>query len=129
MALQMSSGPVSHQDQSLDLWQKAFNSLDDELKASLNFGNSSKYDILRRTLETAEQKKQLCLSKRWKFERHGKQVIVRDVLQKVIKWLDYFKATGDAAMQYDPVHAALPWAGVRFLLQVRSQIEYPPRAC
>jgi hypothetical protein len=25
---------------------------------------------------------------------------------------------GDDTMQYDPVHASLPWAGIRFLLEV-----------
>jgi hypothetical protein len=29
-----------------------------------------------------------------------------------------FKQVGDVAVQYDPAHAALPWAGIRFLLQV-----------
>lgn len=27
------------------------------------------------------------------------------------------QAVGDALMQYDPGHAALPWAAIRFLLQ------------
>ena len=50
--------------------------------------------------------------------RNGKEIVLRDVLEKIIRWLNYFKAVGDAAVQYDPGHAALPWAGVRFLLQV-----------
>lgn len=29
-----------------------------------------------------------------------------------------FKDVGDVAASYDPVHAALPWAAVRFLLEV-----------
>ena len=33
-------------------------------------------------------------------------------------WIGRFKEIGDIAIQYVPVHAALPWAGVRFLLQV-----------
>jgi len=43
-----------------------------------------------------------------------------DLFSKIVKWIDIFKQVGDAAVQYDPVHAALPWAGVRFLLQVRG---------
>jgi hypothetical protein len=43
-----------------------------------------------------------------------------DLFGKVIKWIDLFKQVRDTAVQYDPVHAALPWAGVRFLLQVYS---------
>lgn len=37
------------------------------------------------------------------------------------RWIDHFKEVVDVAVQYDPVHAALPWAGVRFLLQVHSR--------
>lgn len=47
-----------------------------------------------------------------------------DLFSKIVKWIDIFKQVGDAAVQYDPVHAALPWAGVRFLLQVRGIQEF-----
>ena len=100
-----------------NLWQKALGRLDDELKAKLDFGNS-KHDILKKVLRIAEQKKQLCLSKRWKFERNGEDIVLRDVVEKIIKWLHRFGTVGDIAMQFDPAHASLPWAGVRFLLQV-----------
>jgi hypothetical protein len=47
-----------------------------------------------------------------------------DLFAKIVKWIDLFKQVWDAAVQYDPVHASLPWAGVRFLLQVcGNQIE------
>lgn len=49
-------------------------------------------------------------------------MIVRDVLGKMVKWIDHFKKISDIAIQYDPVHAALPWAGVRFLLQVSQYV-------
>jgi hypothetical protein len=35
-----------------------------------------------------------------------------------MKWVIKFREVGDMAAQYDPAHAALPWAGVRVLLQV-----------
>lgn len=44
---------------------------------------------------------------------------MRDVFEKVIRWLDTFKQVGDVAVQYDPAHAALPWAAIRLILQVR----------
>lgn len=106
--------------QSMDLWQKALATLDDDLKASLDFKNSTKRDILEKTLKTAEEKKQIALKRRWKIKIKNKEVVVRDVLEKIIKWLDHFKAIGDIAVQYDQAHAALPWAGVRFLLEVSS---------
>ncbi|KAL9634405.1 MAG: hypothetical protein Q9164_004107 [Protoblastenia rupestris] len=36
---------------------------------------------------------------------------------KIAKWIQKFISVGDVAMQYDPTHAALPWAAVRFVLQ------------
>ena len=105
--------------QSQNLWQKALETLDDDLKFSLDVKKSTKRNILAAALRTAEEKRQLCLQKRWKFKKpNGEQVILRDVLEKVIVWLEKFKDVGDIAMQYDPSHASLPWAGVRFLLQV-----------
>ena len=118
MAAQSQSTPPRNQGTTQNLWQKALASLDEELRVTLDFNRSSKLNILQKTLETAEQKKQLCLWKRWKFERHGKQIVLRDVLEKIIKWVDRFKAIGDIAAQADPAHASLPWACVRFLLQV-----------
>jgi len=45
-------------------------------------------------------------------------VYIRDVLGKVAFWLDKIKSVGDVVASFDPVHAALPWAGVRFLIVV-----------
>lgn len=52
------------------------------------------------------------------YAKTGEQVIARDLFAKVVKSIDQFKQLGDVAIQYDPVHAALPWAGVRFFLDV-----------
>lgn len=48
----------------------------------------------------------------------GRPVILREEADKVIVWLDRFKAVGDIAMNADPIHAGLPWAGIRLLLEV-----------
>lgn len=42
---------------------------------------------------------------------------MRDVLENIAGWVNKFKEAGDMVVQYDPVHASLPWAAVRFLLQ------------
>lgn len=69
-------------------------------------------------LKAAEDKKQEALRKRLKFKNaHGEVIIVRDLLEKIAGWVNKFKERGDTVVQYDPVHAALPWAAVRFLLQ------------
>lgn len=66
----------------------------------------------------AHEKKELCIKKQWRFKKpNGEVIILRDVVEKIIAWLDKFKIIGDLAMQYDVLHAALPWAAVRFVLQ------------
>ena len=44
--------------------------------------------------------------------------MLRDLLEKIAKWIDYFKTIGDVAVQFDASNASLPWAAVRFLLQI-----------
>lgn len=38
----------------------------------------------------------------------------------LVGWVEKFISIGDVVVSFDPTHAALPWAGVRLLLQVRS---------
>ncbi|KAL8904079.1 MAG: hypothetical protein Q9207_003506 [Kuettlingeria erythrocarpa] len=98
--------------------------VDYDFKASLDFKNSTKRDIVEKTLKVAKEKKQICLKRRWKFKVNGKEVIVRDVVEKLIRWLDHFKAIGDIAVQHDQAHAPLPWAGTdedQQLQQIASQ--------
>ena len=55
----------------------------------------------------------------WKIKlREGEVVVLQDVGMKILRWVDRFRQIGDIIVQYDPGHAALPWAGFRFLLQV-----------
>ncbi|OCL01702.1 hypothetical protein AOQ84DRAFT_306174, partial [Glonium stellatum] len=69
-------------------------------------------------IEITRNKQDECEKKRYKFSFRGHEIILRDVAEKIIIWLDKFKAIGDVAVNFDPVHSSLPWAGVRFLLQV-----------
>ena len=66
----------------------------------------------------ADQAREECTKKRWQYKWKGRSVCLRDVCEKTVKWIQLFVQVGDAAVQYDPTHAALPWAGVRFLLQI-----------
>jgi len=56
--------------------------------------------------------------KNWKFQFKGEDIVMGDIGMKILHWIDRFKQIGDIIVQYDPVHAALPWAGFRFLLKV-----------
>ena len=55
----------------------------------------------------------------WKATIAGRSYFARDVISKMVEWLRRFKEIGDVAANFDPVHAALPWAGFRYLLEVR----------
>lgn len=103
-----------------DLWDRAVESLSDEDRRAIDFsGTDNRLAILSDVLELTKQKRETCMQKRWKFTRkNGDVVIVRDVSEKLIKWVNKFKAVGDVATQYDAAHASLPWAAVRFFLQL-----------
>lgn len=106
-------------------WKKAYDSLDNDLRASINGAKTAKKDILAAVLTTADQKREICIHKQWKVPLpNGQVIIVRDVVEKIANWAKAFVAVGDVVVQYDPATAALPWAAVRFILQAAiSDIE------
>jgi len=59
----------------------------------------------------------------WKFEFNGEVIVMRDVGMKILRWVDRFREIGDIIVQYDPGHAALPWAGFRLLLKVELRCQ------
>ncbi|MCJ1312839.1 hypothetical protein MMC25_006515, partial [Agyrium rufum] len=50
----------------------------------------------------------------------GPEFSLRDRADKIIRWLDRFKAVGDIAVNADPIHAGLPWAGIRLILEIAT---------
>lgn len=101
------------------IWDDAIEQLNDEDRKKVNV--PEKHDVLLKLLSLAESKKEDRERRKWRITRkNGEVVIVTDVLQKLVKWVRYFRATGDNMVQYDPGHAAVPWACVRFILEVRS---------
>jgi hypothetical protein len=56
--------------------------------------------------------------KEWKIPFGGEQIVLRDMGKKLLEWVHRFKEIGDIIVSFDPGHAALPWAGFRFLLQL-----------
>lgn len=107
---------ISHSE---NLWEKAFSSLNDEDKRHIESHQLDKRASLGYLFEVIEEKKRICLDRRWRFKKpNGEVIILRDVMDKMVKAITKFKDIGDVAVQYDPVHASLPWAGVRLVLQV-----------
>lgn len=76
---------------------------------------------LNQVYRAALEKKEVCESKRWRWTVDGKEIILRDEADKVVRWLDRFKSVGDVAANADPMHIGLPWAGIRVLLEVTTR--------
>lgn len=110
---------------SRDLWVAALYTLKEEDRKLVTFDGQRRLDVLSDLGQLVAAARDTSIKKRWRFHRpgSGQTVILRDLFSKIVVWIDRFKQIGDIVVQYDPVHAALPWAGVRFLLQVcRSPI-------
>jgi bifunctional pyridoxal-dependent enzyme with beta-cystathionase and maltose regulon repressor activities len=79
--------------------------------------------VLDDLLEEVAKRKRLFQEKQWRYtKRNGDVVIIRDTLSRIVEWVKKFRDVGDVVVQYDPTHAALPWAGVRLLLQVSEPL-------
>ena len=100
-----------------DPWQVAVRELED--KAKKDFDNVEKIDTLSEVLDLAKLNRQIYYNKRnWSYKkRNGNVVYFHEYYAKIVTALERFKEIGDTIVQYDPAHAALPWAAVRFFLQ------------
>ena len=75
--------------------------------------------VLNEVLAAANEKKQQCKDKQWKYTRsNGTVIVFRDIFDKIVSWINKLTDIGNFVAQVDPVHAALPWAAIKFFLQV-----------
>ena len=74
--------------------------------------------VLSAVYTACKEKREFCEKKSWTFALRGRNVRLREEVDKVVFWLDKFKQVGDVAANADPMHAGLPWAGIRLLLEV-----------
>jgi hypothetical protein len=100
------------------LWDTANTGLDPKIQQLLTIVNQGSGRVVDAVLDEAKTQRKVLAAKRWKATIGGKEIILRDVLAKIIRWIDHFKAVGDIAVQFNSGAASLPWAAVRFLLQV-----------
>ena len=105
-----------------NLWASALETLAHSDRQQLTlYDGQDRLAILSDLQVLTESAKGQCIKKRWRFRRpgrNGETIVLRDIFQKMVVWVDIFKQIGDTVVQYDPGHAALPWAGLRFILQV-----------
>lgn len=110
--------PSSPQPTVQSLWDAALKKLGTKDQEQLTQASTSSEIDIKRLIELTRGKQKECDGKTWKFHFAGKEIILRDVAEKIVSWLTRFKDFGDIAVNFDPVHGALPWAGVRILLLV-----------
>jgi len=104
----------------ISLWEEAVEKLPPADRPFLSNQNCAddRIQILQNILSIAETKRDICNKKQWKYKkRNGDVVVIRDQLDKVAAWVQRFKDVGSTIVQYDPVHAAIPWAGVLLILR------------
>ncbi|KAM0475148.1 hypothetical protein ACHAPX_007283, partial [Trichoderma viride] len=116
----------------LDLWDRALTKLQeseedrDIISIVQEFAkkstNDSVKDLAKNIKESMEQKindQQIDQEQHgWKITIGQHKYSVREFVEKTVTILNKFVAVGDVAVSVDPVHAALPWAAVRFVLTV-----------
>lgn len=107
---------TTEQSRYRNLWERAIARLREKDKAWIV---SNTIVSLEDILSTIEKNKQICESKRLIVRRGPDKdpIVLRDVFSKIAGWIEKFVAVGDTVVQYDPGHAALPWAAVRIVLQ------------
>ena len=82
----------------------------------------SKLDILTSILTTAQDKQELCERHQWEISFLGKRYVLRNIIENIIVHLRNVREVVDTIVSWDPAHMALPWAAVKFLLQVGQKL-------
>ena len=100
------------------IWNRALQRLSSDEQEQIQQMSSNSPINMKQLYSVVEQKRNECERNKFKFNLNGRVIVLRDVVAKIMVWIDKFKEIGDVAANFDPSHAALPWAGVRFLLLV-----------
>jgi hypothetical protein len=104
-----------------DLWKRAVDELPNKEKETLELLKGNKVDdIIEDALALTKSSEEKVKQRGFKIKGRNGEVPLRYYIDKFAKALKEFKEVGDVLVQYDPGHAALPWASVRFLLNVST---------
>ncbi|KAH8807657.1 ankyrin repeat-containing domain protein [Xylogone sp. PMI_703] len=105
-----------------NIWLEIWSQLSNNDKAVIQqhvpqiSGNAS--SLLQSLVSAAQLQQKRCQRKNWKFSFGGREVNLQETAGDIVDLLEKVKDVGDIAVNVDPVHAGLPWAAVRLLLQV-----------
>jgi hypothetical protein len=98
--------------------------LSDVERKNIDSGSHDKLKVLSDLQNLTVRAKEECIRKQWKYTRsNGKTVVLRDVFDSVLQWVEMFKKIGDVVAGCVPALVAPPWAGVKFLLDVRDTLQ------
>ena len=89
------------------------------MRSGLNSQGSFEINVVTTTVDQLQQQ---VVSEKWQVKLGHRELNLRPVLDSIVSWVKKFIAIGDIAVQYDPAHAALPWAALRLVLQVHTSI-------
>lgn len=102
-----------------NLWDEAHSRLSDKEREVISrSGATGQAYNPHLIIQYVQDKQKICEDKRWRFQQFGRTIELRETADKVLSWLQKFIAAGDIAVNVDPLHAGLPWAGIRLLAQV-----------
>lgn len=121
--MERDSSLITSPNASASLWERALLTLPERDQVYIISSLSTRNAVLQDLVSIVEQKRELCQKRGWKYRMsNGEQILVRDVVDKIAKWIHRFKEIGDVVANYDPVHASIPWGVIRFILQVRQAL-------
>ena len=120
--------PIPGQD---DIWGLAYNQLlaeneplvrhyEEVLKTAGSVPDDSVADIQEQIQAVLVLKRKQVLQKQWRLQWRNKSIKVRVQIDRIVRIIGAFKEAGSVAVNVDPLHAGLPWAGICFLLAVST---------
>ena len=113
-------GKTSHGQ---SLWREAAKTVQGSLQIDVE--NDDRRSVLAKILKEASEKQEQAAAnrQRWLIRRsNGKCIDLHKLYSRILTVIQRFKAVGDIAVNADPIHAGLPWAFVRALLQVSTLV-------
>ncbi|KAF4545261.1 Ankyrin repeat domain-containing protein 17 [Lasiodiplodia theobromae] len=108
------------------LWQRALGQADDDLRKTLLATKTNRRDVLKAVRKVVQEKRCQSLWKRWTYDTAEKDIIiVRDLLEKILCWLDLIQSNAGLDPQgfSEDLQAAwrLIWSPFRFLLRKTAE--------
>ena len=114
-----------------DLWGLAYKQLlaeneplvrhyEEVLKTAGSVPDNSVADIQEQIQAVLVLKRKQVLQKQWRLQWGNRSIKVRIQIDRIVRIIGAFKEAGSVAVNVDPLHAGLPWAGICFLLAVST---------